>query len=197
MMPGLTCARALSVASASIRHFRTSAECRRRITDADATRHVFKQGLSQPKWDAGRDLPLPPRQSAIGPALPAKDSWRTESSVDGKRLWYAVTLKRSSIGMPQKTKDLLHSDLGFKRRLRTVFYPASPSIAGKILKVKELVQVEVLEKLPYGAQKTSGQKLGRHEVPRKLRNGGSPFRGFIAEGSVLPWRANRINDGVE
>lgn len=89
--------------------------------------------------------------------------------------------------MPQKIKDLIHKDLGFSKRLRTVIYPVNASVAGKILKIKEMVDLDVLDKLPFGAKKLSAHTNGRYEVPRKLRNGGPPLQGFQKVGSALPW----------
>lgn len=54
---------------------------------------------------------------------------------------YKITLLRSAIALPKRYKDTLVA-LGIHRRLQTVFHPHRPDIAGKILRVKELVLVE-------------------------------------------------------
>lgn len=48
---------------------------------------------------------------------------------------------RSSIGLPKKTQGVLQA-LGLRRRMKTVFHPVSPEVAGQIMRVKELVHVE-------------------------------------------------------
>lgn len=58
--------------------------------------------------------------------------------------YFKVTLIRSAIGLPRKTQGVL-SALGLRKRMRTVFHPVSPQIAGHIMKVKELVAVSEVE----------------------------------------------------
>ncbi|RAQ63944.1 mitochondrial 54S ribosomal protein YmL33 [Aspergillus flavus] len=73
--------------------------------------------------------------------------------------YFRVTLVRSAIGLPRRTTDVLKA-LGLKKRMATVFHPVSPSVAGQIMKVKELVDVQVhLERKPdpgYYIEQTSG-----------------------------------------
>lgn len=59
--------------------------------------------------------------------------------------FFKITLIRSSIGLPQKTQGVLKA-LGLLRRMKTVYQPVSPDIAGQIMKVKELVAVSEVEK---------------------------------------------------
>ncbi|KAI9677886.1 MAG: hypothetical protein M1829_002383 [Trizodia sp. TS-e1964] len=59
--------------------------------------------------------------------------------------FFKITLYRSSIGLPQKTRGVLMA-LGLRRRMQTVFYPVSPQVAGQIMKVKELVMVSEVDK---------------------------------------------------
>ncbi|KAI9716997.1 MAG: hypothetical protein M1828_007462 [Chrysothrix sp. TS-e1954] len=54
--------------------------------------------------------------------------------------FFKITLMRSGIGLPARTNGVLRA-LGLRKRLRTVFHPVSPQIAGYIMKVKELVAV--------------------------------------------------------
>lgn len=54
---------------------------------------------------------------------------------------YKITLFRSAIALPKRYKDTLVA-LGIHRRMQTVFHPHTPDIAGKILRVKELIRVE-------------------------------------------------------
>lgn len=54
---------------------------------------------------------------------------------------YRITLYRSAIALPKRYKATLVS-LGIHRRMQTVYHPHTPDIAGKILRVKELVEVQ-------------------------------------------------------
>ena len=79
--------------------------------------------------------------------------------------YFRITLLRSSIGLPKKTSGVLHA-LGLKRRLKTVYHPVSPSIAGQIFAVKELVDVQEVDRALSDAEM------------RELRR---PERGFYVE----------------
>lgn len=59
--------------------------------------------------------------------------------------FFKITLIRSSIGLPKQTQGVLAA-LGLRKRMRTVFHPVSPQVAGQIMKVKELVAVSEVEK---------------------------------------------------
>ncbi|TPR03912.1 hypothetical protein CAN33_002505 [Aspergillus niger] len=79
--------------------------------------------------------------------------------------YFRVTLMRSAIGLPRRTNDVLKA-LGLKKRMATVFHPVSPSVAGQIMKVKELVQVH-LERKPdpgYYVEKTSGVEFEENRL---------------------------------
>ena len=65
--------------------------------------------------------------------------------------WFRITLHRSGIGLPQRTRGVLMA-LGLKRRSQTVFHPVSPQFAGMIMKVKELVKVEEVDRPLTAAQ---------------------------------------------
>ena len=58
--------------------------------------------------------------------------------------YFKITLRRSGIGLPRKLNGVLQS-LGLRKRMATVFHPVSPDVAGKIMKVKELVFVSEVE----------------------------------------------------
>ncbi|KAJ5856055.1 uncharacterized protein N7529_009999 [Penicillium soppii] len=58
--------------------------------------------------------------------------------------FFRITLLRSAIGLPRRSTDVLKA-LGLKKRMATVFHPVSPSVAGQVMKVKELVAVEECE----------------------------------------------------
>ncbi|RMJ25636.1 hypothetical protein PHISP_03508 [Aspergillus sp. HF37] len=56
-----------------------------------------------------------------------------------------ITLVRSAIGLPRRSSDVLRA-LGLWKRMATVFHPVSPSVAGQVMKVKELVEVREVER---------------------------------------------------
>jgi len=58
--------------------------------------------------------------------------------------YFRITLMRSAIGLPKQTAGVLKA-LGLTKRLRTVYHPVTPSIAGQIFAVKELVDVQEVE----------------------------------------------------
>lgn len=82
--------------------------------------------------------------------------------------FFRITLHRSAIGLPERTRGVLAA-LGLRRRMQTVFHPVEPQFAGMILKVKELVRVEEVER-----------RLSKGEV----RAGRTPDRGFYVERAV-------------
>ncbi|KAF2460207.1 ribosomal protein L30-containing protein [Lineolata rhizophorae] len=59
--------------------------------------------------------------------------------------YFRITLIRSAIGLPEKTHGTLRA-LGLRKRMRTVFHPVSQDVAGQIMKVKELVDVQEVER---------------------------------------------------
>ena len=54
---------------------------------------------------------------------------------------FKITLRRSAISLGEKKQGTLKS-LGLHRRMQTVYHRHSPEVAGKILHVKELLEVE-------------------------------------------------------
>ena len=58
--------------------------------------------------------------------------------------YFRITLLRSAIGLPAKTGGVLRA-LGLRKRLRTVYHPVNPDIAGQIFAVKELVDVQEVD----------------------------------------------------
>lgn len=59
--------------------------------------------------------------------------------------FFRITLLRSAIGLPQRSTDVLKA-LGLRKRMATVFHPVTPSVAGQIMKVKELVDVQEVDR---------------------------------------------------
>ncbi|KAM4059154.1 ribosomal protein [Hirsutella rhossiliensis] len=95
--------------------------------------------------------------------------------------FFRITLHRSAIGLPERTRGVLAA-LGLRRRAQTVFHPVEPQFAGMILKVKELVRVA--------------------EVPRRvgkaaLRRERKPDQGFYLERGMPRMEAWRPGKGVD
>lgn len=59
--------------------------------------------------------------------------------------YFRITLLRSAIGLPEKTTGVLQA-LGLHKRMRTVYHPVSASVAGQIFAVKELVDVQEVDR---------------------------------------------------
>ena len=79
--------------------------------------------------------------------------------------FFRVTLLRSGIGLPQRTRGVLKA-LGLRRRMDTVYHAVSKDSAGQIMKVKELVDVREVD-----------TALSRAEVRENRR----PDAGFYIE----------------
>ena len=52
---------------------------------------------------------------------------------------------RSAIGLPKRTQGVLKA-LGLRKRMKTVFFPVTPEVSGQIMKVKELIAVQEVDK---------------------------------------------------
>lgn len=65
--------------------------------------------------------------------------------------FFRITLHRSAIGLPERTRLVL-ATLGLHKRGRTVHHPVHPTFAGMIMKVKELVRVEEVDRRPTAAE---------------------------------------------
>ncbi|KAH9930121.1 uncharacterized protein B0H18DRAFT_995283 [Fomitopsis serialis] len=112
--------------------------------------------------------------------LPSKLSLRTSStSRQSIRQWarligtdaseqvepnthFRITLRRSAISLRANVKATLVA-LGIHRRMQTVYHTHSPDIAGKILRVKELVQVE---NVPASAVRTKTEQRQERKPTR-------------------------------
>lgn len=79
--------------------------------------------------------------------------------------FFRITLMRSAIGLPAKIQGHLDA-LGLHRRMRTVYHPVTPVVAGKIFAVKELVEVAEVD-----------QALTKKEL-KELR---TPDKGYYIE----------------
>lgn len=61
--------------------------------------------------------------------------------------YYKVTLARSTIGLPKDYRAAAKT-LGLHRLNQSTYHPVSPTTAGLILKLKEIVKVENVEQIP-------------------------------------------------
>ncbi len=70
---------------------------------------------------------------------------RHPTTIMSTRTYFRITLIRSAIGLPYKSTGVLKA-LGLRKRMATVFHPVTPTVAGQIMKVKELVAVREVER---------------------------------------------------
>jgi ribosomal protein L30 len=61
-------------------------------------------------------------------------------------MFWKITLKRSGIGLPSAKLDTLYA-LGLRKRFQTTYKPVNPQIAGQLLRVKELVQLKLVDEV--------------------------------------------------
>jgi large subunit ribosomal protein L30 len=94
---------------------------------------------------------------------------RKNSSASPKNTHFKITLRRSAISLGDKIKGTLKA-LGIHRRFQTVYFPHSPEVAGKILKVKELVEVE---NVPSHLVLTKQEQRQQRKTPRGYKVVGS------------------------
>ncbi|KAF8589897.1 hypothetical protein K439DRAFT_1304414, partial [Ramaria rubella] len=78
---------------------------------------------------------------------------------------YRITLLRSAIALPKRYKATLVS-LGIHRRMQTVYHPHKQDIAGKILRVKELVLVE---NVPASSVRTKAEQRWERQPERGFK----------------------------
>ena len=88
---------------------------------------------------------------------------------------FKITLRRSAISLGDRIKATLVS-LGIHRRHQTVYYPHSPVVAGKILRVKELVEVE---NVPSSAVRTSWEQRQERKAVRGYQVVGTRHPGVL------------------
>src|SRR5258708_24505735 len=107
--------------------------------------------------------PKPKPAQVLHEPSPSQPS-ATSSSTIAPNTHYRITLHRSAIGLPERFSRTLEA-LGLHKRMQTVFHEHSPDIAGKILQVKELIQVT---NIPASAVRS----------PRELRAARKTLRGY-------------------
>lgn len=82
---------------------------------------------------------------------------------------YKITLRRSAISLGDKIKGTLVA-LGLHRRMQTVYHRHTPEAAGKILRVKELVEVH---NVPSSQVMTAREQRLARKAPRGYKVVGS------------------------
>lgn len=103
-----------------------------------------------------------PAQEETAPSAPAATHFK-------------ITLRRSAIALGEKKQKTLMS-LGITRRNQTVYMTHGPEAAGKILLLKELVEVE---NVPASAVRTKVEQTRERRAPR----------GYLVKGSKLQDRS--------
>lgn len=104
-------------------------------------------------------LALPPSPRLASPRPPA----RRDMS------FFKITLHRSAIGLPRRTRAVLEA-LGLRKRSQTVFQRVSPDSVGMLMKVKELVRVD---------------EVGRAQSKAEIHAERKPDPGFYVERELL------------
>ena len=61
--------------------------------------------------------------------------------------YYQIVLMRGFLGLPPWTRNVIKG-LGLTKRHQVVWQPISPAVAGMILKIKELVRVDLVDSIP-------------------------------------------------
>lgn len=87
----------------------------------------------------------------VGIVHAAQEARRLAQANAGK--WFKVTLKRSLIGMDWRLKRTA-TVLGLRRVGQQVYKPVDGANLGNIVKLKELVKVEIKKGLPLPNQRT-------------------------------------------
>ena len=87
-----------------------------------------------------RALARTSRSLSAAAASPSEAASSTQSTTP-QTTHFKITLRRSAIALGEKKQGTLKA-LGLHRRMQTVYHRHSPEAAGKILHVKELLEVE-------------------------------------------------------
>ncbi|EPQ54054.1 hypothetical protein GLOTRDRAFT_62535 [Gloeophyllum trabeum ATCC 11539] len=98
--------------------------------------HPFCCGPSIAHYSATASQTTPTPESGSTFSRPTRPN-----PASSKTTHYRITLRRSAIALG-KAKQATLVTLGLHRRFQTVYHPHTPDIAGKILAVKELLEVQ-------------------------------------------------------
>ncbi|KAF9223239.1 hypothetical protein BS17DRAFT_129925 [Gyrodon lividus] len=104
--------------------------------------------------------------------LPRSFSTASPQSPAEPATHFKITLRRSAIALGERKKETLTA-LGLHRRMQTVYHAHTPEAAGKILKVKELVEVE---NVPACAVRSQSEQRWERRAPRGYSIAGSRMR---------------------
>ncbi|KAJ3088190.1 39S ribosomal protein L33, mitochondrial [Quaeritorhiza haematococci] len=84
--------------------------------------------------------------------------------------YYEITLRKGVVGLSKDTKELCLG-LGLRKRNQTVYHLVSETIAGKILKIKELVAVRLVNEIPKKVEIPAGYKKVGNAIGTALEGG--------------------------
>ncbi|VVT45192.1 uncharacterized protein SAPINGB_P000668 [Magnusiomyces paraingens] len=72
-------------------------------------------------------------------------------------MYYRIHLYRSFIGLSKTTAETCRA-LGLSKRGRVVYKKVSPQIAGQVVKIKDLVKVDLVPSLEYQTAEFAARK---------------------------------------
>ncbi|WFD21243.1 hypothetical protein MCAP1_003504 [Malassezia caprae] len=115
---------------------------------------------------------------------------------------YRITLRRSAIGLPKRTGRIVEA-LGLRKRLQSVYHMQSPTIAGMVLAIKELVHVENVRQLELPAVadqaqtepiwvNENGEVVDAGRLARKAPKGFKVVGNLVNEERDAALRAGRV-----
>ncbi|KAJ7489008.1 hypothetical protein FB451DRAFT_1223489 [Mycena latifolia] len=125
---------------------------------ARVCRYSTKPSLS-PRLTNLRIISTPPEPTQPGAA----------ASPDSTPSHFKITLRRSAISLGDKKKGTLAA-LGLHRRHQTVFHKHTPDIAGKILSIKELLEVQ---NVPASEVRNKQEQRAERKAPKGFEVVGS------------------------
>lgn len=108
-------------------------------------------------------------------ATAASSQLQSEAAAHSTMTHFKITLRRSAISLGEKKQGTLKS-LGLHRRMQTVYHRHSPEVAGKILHVKELLEVE---NVPQELVKTKQEQRQERKAERGYKVVGEKRSTFL------------------
>lgn len=87
---------------------------------------------------------------------------------------------RSGIGLSKKRNDTLVA-LGLRKRFRTVYKPVNPQMAGLLVRVKELIKVELVDEVKTKEEMKEERKKEKGYVVESV--GGT---GYVSPADATP-----------
>ncbi|KAJ1937362.1 hypothetical protein EC988_007913 [Linderina pennispora] len=108
----------------------------------------------------------------------------TQPSAAGK--FWKITLQRSPIGLPPRTRQNAEA-LGLRRRGNIVYRPITNELAGVVLKLKEIVKLEIVDSVQESKTPASDgfEVIGR--MNPMIASGYTPAK----PSSVFSWKNKR------